>query len=210
MLSKASGISYHQEGLLYDEELREHVLPSEVIMYDGMHVLYSNGIWQHETGLVLHKLSALPRWDDDDWKNFARADFRNHHHYGTWSGRANTVSAQREAAFKSNASFPCTASEMMMVLPVFLHYLQTVVAKVYDLGDVLASYEALADVCHLFQQCKFGKPAEPELRAAATRHLRLFKLAHGEDAATEASHGTALGGGFLPKGLWLLRRRREE
>ncbi len=77
---------------------------------------------------------------------------------------------------------------MMTVLPVSLHYLQTVVAKVYDLGDVLASYEALADVCRLFQRCKFGKPAETELRAAATRHLRLFKLARGEDAAKPKHH----------------------
>ncbi len=43
-LSKASRVSYHPDGLLYDAELRVFLDPCEQIMFDGMHVLFSNGL----------------------------------------------------------------------------------------------------------------------------------------------------------------------
>ena len=52
-LEKAMGISFNPHGLLWDEELREHVKPVGCHTYDPMHALLSNGICQNETGLLL-------------------------------------------------------------------------------------------------------------------------------------------------------------
>ncbi len=191
-LSKASGVSYHPDGLLYDAELRVFLDPCEQIMFDGMHVLFSNGVCQLETGLALQHLVNTPDWDYNDFREFVKADFRCPKagaSHGDWATRAKAVASQREDALRRKGAFPCTASEMTLILPVFLHYLQVVVSKKWEVGDILASYEALSDVCRLFKDCKQGRRGGSQaLRQASAKHLRLFNTAYGKDNAIPKHH----------------------
>ena len=52
-LQRAMGMSFNPLGLLWDEELREHVKPVGCHTYVPMHALLSNGICQNESGLLL-------------------------------------------------------------------------------------------------------------------------------------------------------------
>lgn len=116
-MQKNYGLTYCPQGLLWDQPLRHHVRPVDVITYDSMHVLVGNGLVQFETACLLAALKSINvSWDhlrrfcDTGW-NFCTA-------IGSRAVLRACFDTAREKAFNSSGSFKATASEMMEAFTV--------------------------------------------------------------------------------------------
>ena len=52
--------------------------------------------------------------------------------------------------------FTASASDMLLVMPVLLHYLELVATRSIDLGDHLPCYQLLCEMCKHVSQAKRG------------------------------------------------------
>ena len=53
-----SGLKFHSQALLFCPQLKPFIRPSRIVMYDAMHVVFSNGILPQEIALCLHRMKA--------------------------------------------------------------------------------------------------------------------------------------------------------
>ena len=179
MLSTAVGLTYQKNGLLWDKALREYVHPGTSITFDVMHNLYSNGIVQVESALALQAVFNLGHFTFRDFQTFACTDFRTCQCLGSHQILRRAVDTQREASLRAGNALTCTASEMLMLRPVLLHFLQRVVSRKHDIRAIVLSYEALSDLCSNAFDIKLGNHGLKDVMAwQAAEHLRLFKLAY--------------------------------
>ena len=56
--TQAMGLRYEPQGILFDKDLRRHVLPVSHTRFDVLHVCYSNGTWGFELIEFLRALRA--------------------------------------------------------------------------------------------------------------------------------------------------------
>ena len=183
------GLTYCPEGLLWDRSLRPYVHPASCTSYDSMHCLVGNGVAQNETGYLLSALKGigvtwqhLRRYTASDW------------HFNAASGSSAILRASfaeaREKAWASSGAFKSTASEMLMMQPVLLHFLHTVVQPTNQLQPHLASYEALGRLLHIVRLAKDGQPVHGGLQEAAKAHSVLFARAYPGEEVKPKDHYT--------------------
>ena len=183
------GLTYCPEGLLWDRSLRPYVQPASCTSYDSMHCLVGNGLAQNETGYLLSALKGIGvTWRQ--LRQYTASDW----HFNVASGssailRANFAEA-REKAWASSGVFKSTASEMLMMQPVLLHFLYTVVQPTNQLQPHLASYEALGRLLHFVRLAKDGQPVHAGLQEAAKAHSVLFARAYPGEEVKPKDHYT--------------------
>ena len=181
------GFTYHQEGLLWDLELRPYLSPTKVTTYDSMHVLLGNGMAQNETGYLFVALAGIGvTWEHV--RNYARGGW----HFCSCSGSNALLNGcfhrVRERAWYQSETFKSSASEMLMALPVILHFLHTTLQPINKLPDHIASYEALARVVSLAKAAKDGQLVHHALRHAARQHALSFAKAYPDREVKPKNH----------------------
>ena len=181
-LEVASGLNFNEKGILWDKELRRHFPPMDVCTYDFMHTMLSDGVAHDEIALILERLKSL----GDDWSPIhaiMRADWRH-----SRKNMRSTFSPKREALFHKTGVFHADASEMLAILPVFGHYLETV-AKVKHgdaLQDAIHSFHALACCVAL---CKEGKEGtQGGLMEAMLKHGAAKSIAYPRSRCRAKDH----------------------
>jgi len=189
-LSVATGFTFSESGLVWDVDLRRWVRPADQITFDSMHNLYSNGLCQFECSLLFGRLFSLG-FEFDDFRTFINSRFNICRTLGLRSHLVGCASQKRQNHLKSSGTFVCNASEMLLLRPVLLHFLQRVLQIKFDIKKELASFEALSDMCMAAFSVKRTRSGQAHYQACAVQYCRLTKVAHGEDC-TKAKHHFAL------------------
>ena len=101
-LGKALGLNYEPEGLLLDIDLRPHVPVMEVLTFDAMHIILSNGMADHECADLFTSLQGVCTWDD--MRKFMQANFRFNRHPHS-KCLTSILSAHRENRFRRDGAF---------------------------------------------------------------------------------------------------------
>ena len=150
-LEKAYGLTYQPDAVLWDQDLREIALPQSGSRYDGAHCLLCNGIVNEEVDSLLESMHALsPPVTFEILNVYFGAEWCTAQ---TFNGRidkraaTDVFSKMREAHFKETGRFRPNASQMLFVLPVLAHFLQTVGGLREKLPAETASLVALTKVC---------------------------------------------------------------
>ncbi len=159
----------------------------DLITFDSMHNLYANGLVQFESCLVFQRLFELGVSYQDS-RDYVNADFLTCRCLGSHAVLRKAVTSQRERALKKGQALSTTASEMLQIRPVLLHFLQNVISKIFDISAVLTSFEALSDMCLAAFEAKSGSPDKDKLMATSSEHLRLFKIAYPTVACKPKRH----------------------
>ena len=190
-LETATGLRYNPLGALYGPELREHVKPIDVLTHDAMHVLFANGLGQLEFSLILQRLEAAGyRWEDiRDWMS---SHWRSCRAFGPMARLRDCWNDARAKAFHKTQAYKASASEMLMLFPIFGYYLATEVAPRGHLAQEIRSYDALELLVGLVKNGKFGRHAD-----TASVDLSNVAKAH-QDAFVEAYPDARV----PPKGHW--------
>lgn len=191
-----AGLTYNEDGLLWCQGLRQHVRPVDCITFDAMHVTVSNGIAQNETALLLSAMSTVGiKWQS--LRAFAEADW----HFCSALGRAAVLrdcfARPREDIFKRDGSFRATASEMLLSVPVVLHFLDKIVRPRGLLLEEAESYMLLGRMLELLRRGKDGGNVHEHLATATKAHAEQFARAY-PDAEVKPKNHYAL---HLPKQL---------
>jgi len=183
---KAYGLTFCATGVLADDDLRHAVRPASIHTYDSMHVYFSNGICSFETHLFLQaarpvgvtmdmvKMFMSARWQ---WPAHLRSKGRDLHSLFT---------PARQGA--SPDSFKASASEMLMLMPMLRHFVETVIRPTGQLGRESSSMLALCAVTDELQAIKRGGGSVAALTTAIRDHMTLFGLAHGREAFKPKHH----------------------
>jgi len=162
------------------------VKPSDVITFDAMHAVVSNGIAQNETGLLLKALedagcrfAQVRQYMESDWHVCSA--------FASNSAVASTFAEARETAWRNSEGFKCSASEMLLVSPMLLHFLETVGTGL-GLRDQVDSYRKLGWVMRFIREGKTGGNVGEELAVACRDHGRAFKRAYPEAVFKPKNH----------------------
>lgn len=187
-LQMTYGLTDSPQGLLWDRELRPYVRPADVITFDAMHITVGNGVVQNETGWLFTALKDLGM----SWKMVAefcsRVPWRFCRSHGGRSKLLACLNGAREEAWKSSGVFKASASEMLMVQPVLMHFLDKVVRPRGVLLEHLRSYEALGEVLTLIRRGKSGESVDGLLASTIKVHAELCTLAYGRDDFKPKNH----------------------
>ena len=127
----------------------------------------------------------------NDFRLFVKAPFVICSSLGRHSTLSNCVSAQRERHLQKCGTFVCNASEMLLLRPVLLHFLQRVVQVNFDIKNELASFEALSDLCLAAFRVKLHRVGQAHYMACVAQYCRLTKIVYGE-GCTKPKHHFAL------------------
>ena len=186
----AMGLNFNEKGLLWDKELRRHIRPMDIATYDSMHVMLVDGVAQSELVCCLMRLKAL----GDDWSDLRAIMSADWQFVRAHKGKANclrsTFSTKREALFHKGGTFNPDASSILMIFPVFGHYLETV-AKVKHGEDVKAaidSFHACACCVALAKEGKSNADSAAGLNSAMLRHAELKRVAYPEETYRAKDH----------------------
>ena len=152
-----------------------------------MHAVLSNGIAQNEAGLLLASCAdvGIPF---SKFREFAAADWKFCGTLAKGTVLRACFSEAREKAWKGNQVFRAGASEMLVALPIMLHFLHAIVAPQGLLADAIASFTALGDLVHRMCLGKSGATDEHAFAAAIERHARAFLEAYPAVEVKPKSH----------------------
>lgn len=156
--------------------LLAQVKPTEVITYDAMHAVLSNGIGQNETALLLFALRDVG-CTFEKLRKFASAKWSLCSAFATRAVLVGTFSEARQQAWKSSHDFKCSASEMLLAHPIILFFLQTIMVG-QGIDDQISSYEKLGRVMYHIRVGKESGMHGPQLRAAIQEHGDAFDKAY--------------------------------
>jgi len=191
-LQTALGMRWNPKGAVFDPRLERFLCPVDVITFDSMHILLSDGVAQDlltETLLALSVAGA--KWDE--LNIFMQADWRfcNIQKSGGRTIRT-AFNRHREAVFADRKTFKCGASEALAILPIFGHYLERVAIPKY--GQALQRvFDAFRAFCCIVALVKEGKcnAGLPDVLLRAVQHFM------------EAFEYAFPGVGMKPKSHWL-------
>ena len=149
-VEKAFGLNYAPQGVLWDLDLRAIVRPQSGSRYDFAHCFLCSGIVNEEVDLLLRRMHDLrPPITFEVLNAYFNADWLGAQ---TFNGRLekqqakDVFSKQREGHFKNEGKFRPNASQMLYVVPVLAHFMQTVAVVGEKLPAETASLVALSEV----------------------------------------------------------------
>ena len=195
-LEKRLGLNYNPDGIGLDRSLRSHFRPNSTLTYDPMHCFYQGTVAQE---LLMFLKAAKKKCSIEyqhvrmffqaDWK---ASNYRKIPHEMFSDRREENIDDKLKA----------TASEVMSALPLFMHFVEVVVAPKFGeiLRSELASLRSLHDVTSLLRRAKnLGSVTEEELTAAQRQHHIDFVQAYNEDALLPKHHYEKHIGGQLAR-----------
>ena len=180
---KLMGLNYKPTGLLWDMDLRPHILPISMNRYDPMHTLLVDGLVQTEIELILpvldyHGISfeTIRSFMDSNWV-FASA---------LGGKRAPSILTRifakgREKHFKKEKTFGCGASEALSVLAPFRYLLESQGDEFQAAcANEVRSFCALCHVVGLYVDAKEGIDTSVEMTQALADHAHARGAAHAD------------------------------
>ena len=177
-LSTAMGISHNPHGLLMAKHLRPYAPPVSILTYDSMHTLLTGGLAQNEVGLLMDDLArhGIP-WGEVG--NFVTTGW----HICCCSGHASTLKgmfseARRKAS--KGGPFKCMASEMLLAMPILLHFLLSRDGLSEQLHHKVESFANLHNLVDLCKRAKGGggQALSARLADAVKAHAQAFAIAY--------------------------------
>ncbi len=102
---------------------------------------------------------------------------------------SNKKEEAREKAWRENHVFRAGASEVLVTLPIILHFMLSIVAPRRLLADAIASVVALGDMVHLKCFFKAGYVDAQTFADAIERYALAFLLAYPTFGVRPKSHG---------------------
>lgn len=172
-LEKAVGMNLEPHGLLFDPSMRGIVKPVTHYVRDWMHTIVGHGVACTELALLIQELNRIGV-THAALQRFA-AEFTMPKHKGTFS--PDLFSAARVA----DDTMRVFASEMLMMIPVMLAFLQDVVLPMNMLPDHVRSFTSLASIVDLLR-------AGPS--SAGQRHEQLTRLIRQHHVAFITAYGS--------------------
>ena len=163
--------------------MRRFVCPSSCLTYDAMHVIYANGIADDEyTNIMPRLLAAGVRWEH--MRDYFQGAWC---HAKVFKGRSALRTAfgpEMERHFSSSGSCSFTASQHLCIMPIFLHFLETVAARMCPgvLAKEVDSFRALSVVSLLVRHGRSSGDHAARLRDACTAWAQATARAYGDDA----------------------------
>lgn len=187
-LEQVYGWTYNEWCPLLNEKFP--VKWADVIMYDWAHVYVCNGIGDSEFGSFMHAMSKCKKGDLSD------CTYANMHAYlqqFEWpKSRGNPLhlfgDPNDHARYLRNRDFPCTASEFITLTPVLKRYLKRVTLRSGAAPAHVESMIACLEVIELLMAVNRNAVTPEKLHAAIEKHIRLYKIAYGEDAIRPKHH----------------------
>ena len=181
-LSTSYGLNYIPQGVLFCKPLRPFVCPTSCLTYDAMHVIYANGIADDEYTNIMPRLLAA----GVTWKHL-RDYFQGAWCHGkVFHGRNALRTAfgpEMEKHYSSSGSCSFTASQHLCVMPIFLHFLETVAARMCPgvLAKEVDSFRALSVVSLLVRHGRSSVDHAARLRDACTAWAQATARTYGDD-----------------------------
>ena len=177
---KAAGLTVVRNGVLSDQELRQHMKPISSHTYDWMHTWLSNGVCAIEVFNFLEACKAngfrdiytrLGQYCKASW------EFPWHHRHQGKAAHA-IFCPSREAASKEH--WRSSASELLSAYPLMRHFAERVVGVHFPaLRHHVESFCCCFRVVDLLQDCKGGFSDTTVLHTAIREHLRKHASVYG-------------------------------
>ena len=187
-LQMVHGLTDSPSGLLWDLELRSTVKPVDVITFDAMHITVGNGMCQNEVGWLFSVLKE----NMITWRmvsDFCKAiDWKFCKSLGTRAKANGCFAHAREEAWRSGGVFKSSASEMLLVIPLLMHFCDKVVRPLGICLPQLASLEALLLMLGLIRGGKAGELVHDELAATIRLHACRCLAAYSQDDMKPKNH----------------------
>ena len=184
-LERSAGFNHNPNGLLADLQLRSECLPATCLTFDPMHCLWSNGVVSVEVHCFLDRMQSGTKFTWRELQAFCRAEWE-WPRFCRAKGRAIHEVFNESREKSSKESFKAGATELLVVLPLLLHFAETFLVR--SLPDEVRCLRAMATVAHECQEAKFGRGDADKLAAAVSRHLACFRLVYSEDMVKPKHH----------------------
>ena len=172
-LEMALGLNYSPEAFLWCKALRPHVRPAMCLTFDQMHILLSQGLADIEYESILPKLiSDGVSWDDIH--NFCSAAWQTPKTFSRYAKTREAFSLSKRRHWQCNKRFSLSAGEHISLMPIFLHFLETIVAKTHPgrFTREIQSFRCLTTVVALVKEGKLNASGAEQLeRACVARSL---------------------------------------
>jgi len=185
-LQMSVGFNYNSHGILADMQPRPLLLPASVLTFDPMHCFCSNGTMSVAIFLFLQRCKSVLSIGYSELAVFFGADWQFPRHTAPkGKAMAEVFSPSRERA--SAETFKASASEVLMIYPVLLHFASTVVAASGRLREEIDCLRALCAVLDLWLAAKRGRP-DQSFSTAITTHFNLFVRVYGPEHVKPKHH----------------------
>lgn len=193
---KVLGINHNIASVLFRTTCREYVGPISSLTFDSMHIWFSNGCANDELYRYMEHLDSI----GVTWKIVAdwfQSDFRYPKHMRPkMASIYRCFNDVRHKASKNSHEFKGQASELLCIVPMFNHFIESVIEpapRAAEISDATRSFHLLATVVSLLQQCKRVRDPRtlvPELQDSIVQHFQAYVLAYGSEAVTWKRHAT--------------------
>lgn len=176
-LERDFGLKYNPDGLLWDLELRRHISPTKSNTHDAMHSQLSDGTLNLEIDLCLETLLQTDLWDFNSLRMLADAEWLPKQQCRTLKA---SMSEARERHFNSTGKMQMQASEVLVVAPFLLFFLEKHVVQRGCMIKETASLRAACKVLAHVQESKLGHVDAPATQASMYQHCVEYEAAYGE------------------------------
>ena len=154
-LATSLGMNFVPQGFLWCKPLRPLVSPASCLTYDAMHVIYVNGIADDEyTNIMPRLLAAGVTWEH--LRDYFRSAWCHARVFAGRNALSTAFGPGTEQHFSSSGSCTFTASQHLCIMPIFLHFLETVAAQMCPgrLEKEISSFRALSAMSFLVRHGK--------------------------------------------------------
>ncbi|CAE7488953.1 unnamed protein product [Symbiodinium sp. CCMP2592] len=181
----ALGLNYAEHGPLFSAELRPHLKPIAVSMYDWMHNFVVGGIFQVEMTELLKVLRS---------QGIPQTELHHFLSDCNWPSAVGDKGASAKKVFaKTLTEFKSGASECMALYPAMRAFLQEKLPLIRD-NDAKECCRCFFILCEVLDQLyKTATPGDvanlaTTLEHKVSSHLELFKACYGEDYVLPKHH----------------------
>jgi hypothetical protein len=148
-LQQAYGLTYNPHGILWDSSLRGIVLPQSCSRYDAAHCFFCNGMVNEELDHLLERLEQICKVGFAELQVYCGAAWRSATCFNGRKTKLSKIDAftnMRANYWKSTGKFRPNASELLTLVPLIAHFLQTVPGIAAQIPAETFSFVMLAKV----------------------------------------------------------------
>ena len=148
-LEQAYGLTYNPHALLWDDRLHNIVLPQSGSRYDAAHCFFCNGMVNEELDLLLERLEEQCRIGFKELQAYFGATWRAASCFNGRKDKLSKIDAFSKARanhWKKAGKFRPNAKDLLTLVPVMAHFLQTVLGIAEKIPAETASFILLAKV----------------------------------------------------------------
>lgn len=188
-LQRSVGFNYNEFGILSDVSLLPLVRPATTLRFDPMHCVLSNGVASVEVHLFLQRCNAELGLRFHHFETFCKASWTFPRNFREKGAAIHQVfNASRERA--STETFKASASELLTVLPLLVHFADTCILPSGKLAAEVESLKLVGDMVAILQAGKAGDPDHESLKRVVHQHFQGFMRVYGEEQVKPKHHYT--------------------